>query len=198
MRPDIEAIASLIPSRARLFDIGCGAGELLAHAQAQKQADARGIEIEPARVAECVAQGLAVVQGDADTDLRYYPDKAFDVVVLAKTLQATKAPKETLQEALRIGRQVIVSVPNFGYWENRFYLLLRGRMPVTKQLSYEWYNTPNIHFCTIHDFTALCQEIGCQIEASYYLNGSDVPTAFGKNSLRANILGKYGIFVLRK
>ena len=198
MRNDLLKIASLIEPKTKVFDIGCGTGALLEQLAREKNIDARGIELESSRVSECMAKGLSVIQGDADTDLKNYPDKCFDYVVLGQTVQVTKHPKDTLAEALRIGHKVIVSIPNFGHWRNRVYLITRGRMPVTKQLSYEWYNTPNIHFCTIKDFIVLCEDLGATIEQKYYLDSAGNATNFNGNRILANLFGEIGIFVLSK
>ncbi len=198
MRADLEKIAELVEPQTKVFDIGCGTGALLELLVRDKKADARGIELESARVSECMSKGLSAIQGDADTDLKNYPDKCFDYVILGQTLQVTKHPKDTLAECLRIGKKVIISIPNFGHWRNRLYLITNGRMPVTKQLSYEWYDTPNIHFCTIKDFIFLCKELGAHIEDKYYLNTSGEVKHFNGNRIVANLFGEIGIFVLKK
>jgi methionine biosynthesis protein MetW len=198
MRPDLKKIAELVEPNTRVFDIGCGTGELLEYLASNKQVDARGIELESDRVGEAVGKGLSVIQGDADVDLKNYPEKCFDYVVIGQSLQATKHPKETLEECLRIGKKVIVAAPNFGNWKNRFYLTTRGRMPVTKQLPYEWYNTPNIHFCTIKDFIELSKELGAKIEEKYFLNSAGKAKKFNGGATLANLLGDIGIFVLSK
>lgn len=148
-RVDLEVVANLIPPQSRVLDVGSGDGSLLELLQDTKQVDGRGLELSQRGVNECVARGLSVIQGDADKDLEFYPDKGFDFVVLSQTLQATRNPKLVLDELLRIGNRAIVSFPNFGHWRVRLSLFLNGRMPVTKDLPYSWYDTPNIHFCTI-------------------------------------------------
>ena len=144
--------ADFIAAGSRVLDVGCGDGELLELLQRDKDVDGRGVEISQRGVNECVSRGLSVIQGDADSDLVFYPDKGFDFVILSQTLQATRNPRAVLEDLLRIGNRAIVSFPNFGHWSVRLSLLLRGRMPVTKDLPYSWYDTPNIHFCTIRDF----------------------------------------------
>lgn len=196
LRPDLEVITSLIPPSARVVDIGCGEGELLEHLKSSRQIDARGIELSQKNVSACVARGLSVVQGDADTDLSFYPDKSFDYAVMAQALQATDNPRKVLEEMLRIATHAIVSIPNFGHWKNRLYLLLNGRMPVTEQLSFEWYETPNIHFCTLSDFNALCTEIGCRTERKMALDGEGKPLALGAFSGLENLLAAQGLYVL--
>ncbi|TIS83957.1 MAG: methionine biosynthesis protein MetW, partial [Mesorhizobium sp.] len=147
-RVDLEVVANLIPPQSRVLDVGSGDGSLLELLQETKQVDGRGLELSQRGVNECVARGLSVIQGDADKDLEFYPDKGFDFVVLSQTLQATRNPKLVLDELLRIGNRAIVSFPNFGHWRVRLSLFVKGRMPVTKDLPYSWYDTPNIHFCT--------------------------------------------------
>jgi methionine biosynthesis protein MetW len=198
LRADLRAIATLIDPKIRMLDIGCGAGELLAWLMAHKQVEARGIEINIDKVNRAIAAGVPVIQGDIETDLAFYPDQAFDVVVLSQTLQALSDPKTALNELLRIGRKAIVSVPNFGHWKNRLYLALRGRMPVTRTLSYEWYDTPNIHFCTISDFVVLCEKMNITIERRIWVNAHGVPERFSGRGRSANLFGEQGIFVLSR
>jgi len=179
-----------------VLDIGCGTGELLNLLIDEKNIDGRGIEISQSGVSECVKKGLAVIQGDADTDLIYYPEKSFDYAIVSQTLQATKHPKDVVSEVVRISKNAVFSVPNFGYWKNRIYFGIRGRMPVTKDLPYEWYNTPNIHFFTIKDFISLCDELDYVIENSYYIcNGKNGRS--NQNKLFANLFASKGIFVIR-
>src|ERR1700723_2985627 len=160
LRRDLRVIADLIEPQARILDIGCGDGSLLAYLEREKGADARGVELSQSGVNACVGQGLSVIQGDADSDLDAYPAGAFDVVVLSQTLQATRQPRRVLETLMRIGDRAIVSVPHFGYWRGRLSLLARGRMPLTPLLDHAWYQSPNILLCTIRDFVVLCDEIG--------------------------------------
>jgi methionine biosynthesis protein MetW len=194
LRPSLEAIANLVPEGSKVLDIGCGCGELLAWLAKEKHVDGRGLELRQSGVNACIAKGLAVVQGDADTDLQYYPDHAYDYVILSETLQTMRNPKEVLANLVRIGRHVIVSVPNFGYWKNRLYLMFLGRMPVTKTLAWQWYDTPNIHFCTIHDFVRLCALMNIVIEKRVY---ADSPRFPGKGAF-ANFFSAEGIFLLKE
>jgi methionine biosynthesis protein MetW len=197
MRDDIEQIVKLIPSKSRVLDIGCGEGELLAAVKA-KGCDARGLELDQLKVAICLQNGLSVMQGDADIDLAHYPDNAFDYAVLTNTLQVTKHPEKILVEMLRIAKYLVVSIPNFGYWRNRWQLVLSGRMPVTKKLSYQWYETPNIHFCTIRDFIILCEGLNIKIEKRLAINPSGKVIHFTGLGGVANIFGEQGVFLLSK
>ena len=192
LRPDLAAVAAAVPEGARVLDIGCGNGQLLAWLRDTKGVEGRGIELDASDVAAAVGRGLAVVQGDADTDLADYPDAAFDVVILSNTLQAMQRPAAVLMELVRIGRSAIVSFPNFGHWRVRLSLSLSGRMPVTRSLPVSWHETPNIHFCTIADFEALAVEMGLTVERRAGLaSGRQV-------ALWPNLLADTGVFVLRR
>src|SRR6202171_4067336 len=158
LRRALRLIAEMIEPGVRVLDIGCGDGALLAYLARAKAVDSRGIELSQSGVNACVRHGLSVIQGDADRDLEAFPNSAFDVVVLSQTLQATRQPRHVLDELLRIGKRAIVSFPNFGFWRIRLSLFFRGRMPVTELLHNSWYDTPNIHLCTIRDFVVLCDE----------------------------------------
>lgn len=155
VRIDLSLIADMVEPGSKVLDVGCGDGALLALLAARRHVDARGIELSREGVAGCVARGLSVIQGDADTDLGDYPDDAFDYVILSQTIQATRAPRRVLENMLRIGRRAIVSFPNFGHWSIRAQLAFKGRMPVTSNLPETWYDTPNIHFCTIRDLSLI-------------------------------------------
>jgi methionine biosynthesis protein MetW len=197
IRVDLQLIADMVESNTRVLDVGCGDGALLDYLGQFKHVDGRGVELSQAGVNACVAQGLSVVQGDADTDLNQYPQGAFDYVILSRTLQATREPRRVLENLVRIGRKAIVSFPNFGHWKVRWNLLLTGRMPETDTIPERWYETPNIHFCTILDFVDLCAELDIEIEDSLSINEHG-----RKNNLRAhrlaNIFGEQGVFLLRK
>lgn len=197
-RIDHKVIADLIRVGSRVLDVGSGDGELLDLLAREKHVDGRGLEISQRGVNECVARGLSVVQGDADSDLAYYPDKGFDYVILSQTLQATRNPKEVLNELLRIGDHVIVSFPNFGHWRVRFSLMFKGRMPVTKDLPYSWYDTPNIHFCTIRDFVALCDEVGATVESAAAMDVSGQKIGLSMPWWFWNFFGQQAIFLLRR
>ena len=170
LRPDLYAVARMLEPRSRVLDIGCGDGTLLRYLSEDHGVDARGIELSQKGVNRCVADGLSVIQGDADTDLADYPDDAFDFVILSQTLQATRKPRQVLEHMLRIGKHAVVSFPNFGHWKVRGQLLVRGRMPITDALSYQWYDTPNIHAFTIRDFVDLVDMCNGKIEQSEALD----------------------------
>lgn len=197
LRPDLAAIADMIPEKARVLDIGCGDGALLEHLAATKQVDGRGLELEQVRVNACVARGLPVIQGDADTDLVEYPSQVFDIVILSLTIQATRNPKAVLEQMLRIGRRTIVSLPNFGHWRVRLALLATGRMPRTKTLDNEWFDTPNIHLCTIADFVGLAELCGAEIEKAYALTPTGGTRAMPPHSWVPNLVAEGAIFLLR-
>src|SRR4051794_32814798 len=186
----------MIEPGSRVLDVGCGDGALLAYLAREKGVDARGIELSQAGVNACVRHGLSVIQGDADRDLDTFPKDAFDVVVLSRTLQATRRPRHVLEALLRIGKRAIVSFPNFGFWRVRLSLMFRGRMPVTELLNYPWYETPNIHFCTIRDFVALCEELGARIERSVTLDRHGRPFSLDPRGSLANLAAEQGVFVL--
>lgn len=198
LRADLALISTLVEEGTRLLDVGCGEGQLLEYLTAEKNVDGRGIEISQSGVNASVKRGLSVVQGDADVDLADYPSDAFDTVVLSQTIQATHNPKAVLQELLRIGERVIVSFPNFGHWRIRVQLLLRGRMPVTKSLAKEWYETDNIHLCTIKDFMTLCSDLDAHVEAAFSLSGSGQAKRIAPGAIRANLLGQDAIFLIRR
>jgi methionine biosynthesis protein MetW len=171
-RVDLDLIAGMIAADARVLDVGCGDGDLLALLARTKNVDGRGIELSQEGVNACVTRGLSVVQGDADADLRDYPDDAFDYVILSQTIQATRNPREVLTQMKRIGRHVVVSFPNFGNWRVRLQLLWSGRMPVTRTLGNAWYDTPNIHLCTVRDFVGLCDDLGFHIDDAMSVSGN--------------------------
>ncbi len=198
IRRDLQLIAEMIDPGTRVLDVGSGDGALLEYLDREKQVDGRGIEIDHTRVAEAVAQGLSVIQGDAETDLPDFPDDAFDYVVLSQTLQAMREPRTMLEELLRIGRRAIVSFPNFGHWAVRWQFVAKGRMPRTPVLRDEWYDTPNIHLCTIADFEALCAETGIKVERRIALSRygrADQPLT---RSFLANLLSEQAVYLLRR
>lgn len=196
IRVDLQLIADMIQPRSRVLDVGCGDGALLDYLVQFKQVDGRGIELSSEGVNACVAAGLSVIQGDADTDLFDYPDRAFDYVVLGQTLQAVRAPRTTLDQLLRIGGHAIVSMPNFAHWRLRWRLLTRGRMPVSDALPFAWYDSPNIHLCSIRDFVALCRDLDARIERGLFLDQTGTPRRLGSGLSLANVLGEQAIFLL--
>lgn len=197
LRPDLAAIAEAIPQGSRVLDIGCGDGALLEHLATTKNVDGRGLELSQPNVNACVARGLSVVQGDADTDLGDYPAQIFDVAILSQTIQATRSPKTVLEQLLRIGKLTAVSFPNFGHWRIRLSLLANGRMPQTKALGYSWHQTPNIHLCTIADFVALTEEAGGAVENALALRKDGHTQPMHAQSWGPNLMAEGAIFFLR-
>lgn len=200
-RLDLKHIASLVPEGARVLDVGCGEGELLAMLRDTRGAYARGLELSREGVSASVAKGLSVVQGDADTDLSEYPAGGFDYVILTRTVQAVRRPDVTLADALRIGTRAIVSFPNFGYWRVRASLLAKGRMPVSRALPDRWYETENIHLCTIADFADLCRDRGWTIEQAFSASRGRAPKAFnpsGPSLAVRNLIAEESIFILTR
>ena len=196
LRPDLAHIAEMIPPSTRVLDIGCGDGALLEYLLRVKGVDGRGLELSQHNVNQCVARGLSVVQGDADTDLTEYPSGVFDIVILSQTIQTTRRPRFVLEELLRIGKRTIVSFPNFGHWKVRLSLATKGRMPVTKTLGHAWHDTPNIHLCTIADFIGLANEVGARIEQAWALREGQQTQAMRPNSWGPNLFAQGAIFLL--
>ncbi|MDZ3831990.1 MAG: methionine biosynthesis protein MetW [Sphingopyxis sp.] len=193
LRPDLALIAAQVPAGARVLDIGCGDGTLMAALRDAKATDVRGLEIDPANVAAAMERGLAVVQGDADRDLADYPDDAFDIAILSQTLQTSRRPDRVVDELLRIAPRAFVSFPNFAHWRVRLALLWGGRMPVTRLLPVAWYETPNIHHVTVSDFRDLVAAKNIAVEGAWYLNG-DKPTSDAAASWRA----EHAIFLIAR
>ena len=198
IRVDLELIAALVAPGSRVLDIGCADGTLIDHLYRAKNCDARGIEIDMQEVQRAVAHGMPVMQGDADTELVTYPDGAFDYVILSRTLQAVEKPREVLAQMLRIGTHAIVSFPNFGHWSLRLQLLATGRMPMTAGWNRMWFDTPNIHPCTISDFFALCREDGYIVEDWLAADEQGARTPWRRLPWLANLFGEQGLFLLRK
>ncbi|WP_244631041.1 methionine biosynthesis protein MetW [Aureimonas sp. ME7] len=197
-RVDLKTIAALVADGTRVLDVGCGDGALMEMLQTHRGIDARGMELSQPGVNACVRRGLSVIQGDADRDLVHYPDGAFDYAILSQTIQATENPKLVLAELLRIGRRAIVSFPNFGHWSVRSSLFFKGRMPVTRSLSYSWYDTPNIHFCTIRDFVELTREVGAEVESAIALDASGQRIGMSMPWWFWNLFGSQAVFVLKR
>ncbi len=198
IRYDLEIIAQVIKPNSKVLDIGCGDGELLEFLKKTKNVDARGLEISQSQVSKALAKGLSVIQGDAENDLNFYPNRNFDYAILSQTIQATKNPKEILEEMLRIAEFAIVSLPNFAHFKNRLHLLFKGTMPVNKNIPFEWYETPNIHFCSIKDFEILCHKLDFTIRNKVFLTSKHRLLSFlGKDSI-ANFFAEYGIFLITK
>jgi methionine biosynthesis protein MetW len=196
-RVDHLLVADMVEWGSRVLDVGCGDGELLKLLE-RRGVDGRGIELSREGVNECVAKGLAVIQGDADTDLIDYPDDAFDFVILSQTLQATRKPRVVLEHMLRIGRHAVVSFPNFGHWKIRLEIMFGGRMPVTDNLPESWYDTPNIHFCSIKDFRQLCLLVGAKMERAVALNAWGAPLRLNAPWWFWNLFGEQAVFLLSR
>ncbi len=197
LRPELRVIADMVADGSRVLDVGCGDGDLLQHLASQRKVDARGIELSQAGVNACVARGLSVVQGDADSDLADYPDAAFDYVILSQTIQATRLPREVLRQIARIGRRGIVSTPNFAHWRMRLQLLTGGRMPVTEALPNAWHDTPNIHMCSVRDFAEMANSLDLTIERTVALTGGNARDVKSFSS-RANIFAESAIFLIAR
>jgi methionine biosynthesis protein MetW len=198
LRPDLRLIADLVEPDTRVLDVGCSDGALLAFLAGTRGVDARGIELSQTGVHECVSRGLAVVQGDADTDLAIYPDGSFDYVILSQTVQAMRHPRQVLENMLRIGRFGIVSFTNYAHWRARWHLMLRGRMPMARCLPEPWYATSNIHPCTLEDFERLCADLGVEIRTRISLAGSGAPSRLARNKALSNLLSELALFLLSR
>jgi len=197
-RVDLLLIAEMVTLGARVLDVGCGDGTLLRMLAEKKGVDGRGIELSQAGVNSCVAQGLAVIQGDADTDLVYYPDLAFDYAILSQTIQATYSPRDVLKQLLRIGKRAVVSFPNFGHWRVRAGLMFGGEMPKTDNLPDRWYDTPNIHLCTIKDFLDLCKDVGAKVERAVAVNAYGRKMGVAMPLFMQNLFGEQAVFLLSR
>lgn len=198
MRFEDDVLAGLIDINSRVLDVGCGDGNLLLHLKKSKKVDGRGIEIDQKKVQESVAKGLAVIEGDAEKDLISYPNSSFDFAILNQSLQQFYDPRKVMNELLRIAKKAIITIPNFGYWKVRLQLVLRGTMPVTKNLPYTWYNTPNLHMCTIKDFYNLCKLDNITIEKSISVSSDKVSNIQRGNLEIKNLLSEIGIFLIKK
>jgi len=196
MKKEFEAISKIIKNNKRVLDVGCGDGTLMEYLKEKQKNDVRGLEPQKNLVQKCIAKGLPVIEGDAEKELIQFPRKSFDYVVLSQTLQAFFNPEEVLEQLLRIGKQTIVTIPNFGYWKVRLHLLFRGTMPITKNLPNEWYNTPNLHMCTIKDFVNFCYKKNIKIDKSMCVTDEKISEITSKNMVYKNIFSQLGIFLI--
>jgi methionine biosynthesis protein MetW len=196
MKNEFNIITNLLPSQSRVLDVGCGDGTLIEALINKKSIDARGIELGEQNVKECISKGLSVIEGNAETELSQFPDKAFDFVILSQTLQAFYQPENVLEQLLRIGHKVIISIPNFGYWQIRVKLLFFGKMPVTKSLPYSWYDTPNLHMCSIKDFYQFCQKKKIKLDKVLGINGKRISSIHRINLEMKNLFSEVGIFLI--
>ena len=198
MKPEFKIISTLIKKGSHVLDIGCGDGILMEYLKDEKKVNIRGIEISKSKVQNCIAKGLTVIEGNAEKDLKQFPDNSFDYVVLSQTLQAFLNPENVIKELLRIGKQAIVTIPNFGYWKIRLHLLVKGTMPVTKTLPEEWYNTPNIHLCTIKDFVFFSKKKEFKLSKSIAMRSNKVSYINNVNLNMKNLSANLGIFLIEK
>ena len=196
MKKEFKVIASLLPDNTRVLDVGCGDGSLMDLLIKEKNIKARGLEINKENVKKCISKGLSVIEGNAETELRQFPDQSFDFAVLSQTLQAFYSPENVLKDLLRIGKSVIVSIPNFGYWKVRISLLAFGSMPVTKTLPDTWYNTPNVHLCTIKDLFKFCLEKNINMDKIVGINKNKTSEIRKSNLELKNLFSELGIFLL--
>ena len=196
MKKEFEVIAQIIQSNKRVLDVGCGDGTLMEYLKKNQKNDVRGLEPKKDLVQKCISKGLSVIEGDAEKELIQFPKKSFDYVVLSQTLQAFLYPDVVLDQLLRIGKQTIVSIPNFGYWKVRTSLLLFGRMPETKSLPYKWYDTPNLHMCSIHDFYELCNSKNINTKKIVGINNNKTSMIKKSNIIIKNFFSEVGIFLI--
>ncbi len=198
MKPEFKIISNLINKKSHVLDVGCGDGILMEFLIKEKEVNIRGIEISKTKVQNCIAKGLTIIEGNAEEDLKQFPDKSFDYVILSQTLQAFLNPEKVINELLRIGKQAIVTIPNFGYWKIRLHLLLKGTMPVTRTLPDEWYNTPNIHLCTIKDFVFFSKAKKFKLSKSIALKSNQPSYIKNSNLNIKNLSSNLGIFLIER
>jgi len=198
MKTEFKIIADLIKPNTRVLDVGCGDGTLMEFLKNNKEIDIRGIEISKNNVQQCIGKGLTVIEGDAEKDLSQFPEGSFDFVILSQTLQAFLNPEKVISELLRVGKKAIVTIPNFGYWKVRLHLLIKGTMPVTRTLPDEWYNTPNLHMCTIKDFFSFCENRKINLYKSIALQNLKSSKITNTNLNLKNLTAVLGIFLIEK
>ena len=198
MKQEFKIIADLVEKNTRVLDVGCGDGTLMEFLNTNKKVDIRGIEISKNKVQKCIEKGLTVIEGDAEKDLSQFPDSSFDYVILSQTLQAFLDPEKVISELLRVGKKAIVTIPNFGYWKVRLHLLLKGSMPITRTLPDQWYNTPNIHMCTIKDFFNFCHDRNINLYKSIALQNLKSSNIDKVNLGFKNLSAVLGIFLIEK
>ena len=198
MKSEYKVISDIIEKNSRVLDVGCDDGTLMEFLKNNKNIDIRGIEISKEKVQTCIAKGLTVIEGNAEFDLKQFPNNSFDYVVLGQTLQAFINPEIVIKELLRVGKKAVVTIPNFGHWRVRFNLLFKGTMPITNSLPNDWYNTPNIHMCTIKDFFKFSKKINFKIYKSLALTNKNVSNINNSNLFLKNLFGELGIFLIEK
>ena len=198
MKQEFKIISDLIDKNSHVLDVGCGDGILMEYLVNEKKVNIRGIEISKTKVQNCIAKGLTIIEGNAEEDLKQFPDKSFDYVILSQTLQAFLNPEKVINELLRIGKQAIVTIPNFGYWKIRLHLLLKGTMPVTRTLPDEWYNTPNIHLCTLKDFVHFSKAKNFKLSKSIALKSNQLSYIKDSNLDLKNLISNLGIFLIER
>ena len=198
MKQEFKIISDFIEKNTRVLDVGCGDGTLMEYLKINKEIDIRGIEISKSNSQKCVSKGLTVIEGDAEKDLTQFPDSSFDFVILSQTLQAFLNPEIVIQELLRVGKKAIVTVPNFGFWKVRLHLLIKGTMPITKNLPDEWYNTPNLHMCTIKDFYNFCHDREIKLDKALALHNEKISSINETNLNIKNLSAELGIFLIGK
>mgnify|MGYP000503383403 CR=1 FL=1 len=198
MKHEFRIIADLIEANSRVIDVGCGDGVLMDFLKQNKNIDVRGLEISKDKVQKCISKGLTVIEGNAESDLKQFPNHSFDYAVLSQTLQAFLNPEIVINELLRVGKKAIVTIPNFGYWKVRLHLLIKGTMPVTETLPDQWYNTANLHMCTIKDFFNFATEKNFKIKSSLALSKEDVSEIKNSNLSFKNFFADLGIFIIEK
>ena len=198
MKSEFKIISSLIKQNSHVLDVGCGDGVLMEYLLKEKKVNIRGIEISKSKIQNCIAKGLTIIEGNAEEDLKQFPDKSFDYVVLSQTLQAFLNPENVINQLLRIGKQAIVTIPNFGYWKIRLHLLLKGTMPITRTLPDEWYNTPNIHLCTIKDFVFFSRKKNFNLSKSIAMKSNKISYINDSNLNIKNLNSNLGIFLIEK